>query len=731
MSFWKWFFAGGLSVLFFFFDGNLPVILAATQGSVQARPQDKISKASAASIDEVVVEAAKADSDSTFLPDVQGARINAGKKSSNIPLDEKPTVTNNNYRQTFSQTSGLLVSEESTPLVSFGYRGLNPDRAQFMQVLQDGIPITADMFGYPEAYYTPPLGSVERIEFLRGGSALLYGPQPGGALNYVTRKPVTDKKIQLSSENVFGSDNYFSTYESLSGMLGPVGYHAYFHEREGDGFRRANSDYEVISSGLKVTLNQTSDSRLTLNYDEYHEEHGEPGGLSLTAAANPTYSQDRNSVTREFDRFTLERYAGSLIYEKDFDDAKFEGKVYGGHYRRWSKRQRGGGFGTVPTGSTANSNDIQEQDFYNLGFEPRLRKDYDLFGETHTLTVGTHNFFSTSPRVEQRGASPVDETGALQKHAVRDLWYLSVFIENLFKWGKLSVVPAVRVENIWQRVEERTNVTKTTAPLADSKDFDSIPLFGLGLVYEIVRGIEAYANFSESYRPKVFTDFVPTGTNQVVNSDLNPGHGVQYDFGLRGKPVSFIHWDIDYFLLYFTDQTGTVGDSIQNVGDLRNQGMEFTLDVDVIGAMDAWKKTEYVKQYGSLSPFTTLTVLDGVFIGGPSDNLRPQYAPKYNFRTGFNYNWRERFKIYFSGLFVGDHFADDAQTANRIVPSYKVWDLTGEVNLVQNAKGLYDLLLFGGINNIFNEMYYARITSGGIDPAAPRNLYGGVKIKLG
>ena len=119
--------------------------------------------------EEVVIEA-EAESDESvqgpFLPAVQGTHINSGKKSSVIDLDEFPRITNNNYRQALAKTPGLFVSEETTPLVSIGYRGLNPDRVQFTQVLKDGIPIHADQFGYPEAYYTPPLDTVDRIEFL-------------------------------------------------------------------------------------------------------------------------------------------------------------------------------------------------------------------------------------------------------------------------------------------------------------------------------------------------------------------------------------------------------------------------------------------------------------------------------------------------------------------------------------------------------------------------------------
>ena len=124
---------------------------------------------------EVIVQA-ESESDEIvqgrFLPPVQGPRILAGKKQSVIDLDEVPRIINNNYRQALSKTPGLLLSEETTPLFSVGYRGLDPSRGQFLQVLKDGIPIHADQLGYPEAYYTPPLDTVDRIEFIRGGAAL-------------------------------------------------------------------------------------------------------------------------------------------------------------------------------------------------------------------------------------------------------------------------------------------------------------------------------------------------------------------------------------------------------------------------------------------------------------------------------------------------------------------------------------------------------------------------------
>jgi Fe(3+) dicitrate transport protein len=702
-----------------------------TQEQVQTE-QSGPKEEGAETLKEVKVTAAKADEESPFMPDVQGTKIYAGKKTTVMPLNALPPITNNNYREALIKMPGLLLSEETTPLLSLGYRGLNPDRAQFMQVMKDGIPIQADMFGYPEAYYTPPFQTVEKLEFIRGGSALMYGPQPGGALNYVTKKPVIDKKFMAHSENVFGTDHYFSTYEAITGTIGPVGYLGYFHERQGDGFRKDNSDFEVISGGFKTIINQTGNSRLTLNYEEYHEEHGEPGGLSLTATTNPTYEQDRDFNTRQFDRFRLERYYGSLTFEKEFSEkAQFDFRLYGGHYRRYSKRQRGGGFGTVPTGPAASTNDIQEQDFYNLGFEPRLRHNYELLWGSHTLTLGTHTFFSHSPREEQRGSSPAADSGLLRKRSNRDLWYFSVFLENLFRWWRFGITPGVRLEHIWQRIEEKVNLDKTTAPLGDANEFDFVPLFGLGLTFDIFKTIQTYVNLSQSYRPKIFSDTVPLGVNQVINGDLDPGHGRQYDFGLRGNPAPFISWDTSFFILEFQNQTGTVGDTIQNVGDMTNVGWELATEIDVLGLWDFLSKTKNGEKLGSLSPFVNLTLLDAEFKEGPTNGRQPAYAPQYILRLGIIYRWRDRVKISLLSTFVDDHFADDANTLNRKIPSYKVWDLTGEINLLKNIYNRFDLSIFGGINNLFDENYYARITSAGIDPAYERNIYGGFKVNLG
>ncbi|MDQ3626216.1 MAG: TonB-dependent receptor [Verrucomicrobiota bacterium] len=703
-------------------------------------------------LSEVVVEAeAEAEGEERvqgpFLPPVQGTRINAGKKTSVIDLDELPRITNNNYRQALAQTPGLFLSEETSPLISIGYRGLNPHRAQFTQVLKDGIPIHADQFGYPEAYYSPPLDTVDRIEFLRGGAALMYGPQPGGALNYITHRPRLDRPFSFGTTNTFGSDNYFSNFTYVDGTSGRLGYYGYYNHRESDGFRTSNSAFNLNAGNVKLVLDATSDSRWILSLEAYEEQHGEPGGLTFATGTNAVnYLENRHAASRLYDLFELERYFASLAWEKDFTETtKLTMTAWGGYYSRYSSRQRGGGFGTRPTGAAANTTSNEHQEFYTQGFEARLRHDYDLFGGTHTIAGGFQAYHTDSPREDRRGQTFNDRDGLLRNDSDREVWYLPLFVENRFKFGPLSITPGVRLENIWQGITENVNVDKAAArtPLADEDDYEFVPLFGIGVAYEMASATELYGNVSQSYRPKVFTQAVPTGGTTLVPEDLRESTAWQYEIGFRGRPQPWVSWDVSGFLLDFDDQIGTVAlpggrSTLGNVGGAHHYGIEASGELDVLGLLTSSRRTltpatpgkgmaepaaEAASPYGSLSLYGNITLLDAEFVSGPRKGNTPAYAPDYLLRTGAIYRWGDRVEIAMLGTIVDQSFSDDGNRPDRAVPAYVVWDLTAEVKVYKDIVSVN-----AGINNLFNEDYYARVRDDGIDPAPRRNYYGGVSL---
>ena len=668
---------------------------------------------------DAMVVTAESESDETnqqgWLPAVSGAAIFSGKKTAVIDLDAQARNIGNNYRQALSQTPGLVLSEESTPLVSIGYRGLPPNRAQFSQILRDGIPIHADQIGYPEAYYTPPLDTVDRIEFIHGGAALQFGPQPGGALNFITHRPRTDKPFSLRTQHVGGSDNLYSTFTSSDGTVGKLGYYLYFNHRQSDGFRSANSDYNLNNGSIKLLYALDNGGKIIFNADTYDEDHGEPGGLTVA-----DFNAGSLKATRQFDKFSLDRDSVSVTYEiEPTPDSFFTSTAWWSDYTRYSHRQRttlGSTFGTVPND---NSSSIEDQNFNTLGLDSRYRLNWGNDSQ-HTFSTGVQIYHVDSPRTDSRGATADASSGTVRNDSDREVLYLPVFVENKFTFGNFSITPGLRLENIQQEVTENVNVDKGV--LASKDETSHILLGGLGLEYATDERSAIYGNVSQGYRPQIFTQAVPLGVGQVVNNDLEEGESIEYEIGYRTRPQDWLTLDASVFLLSFKDQIGSVTTAgitnFQNVGDAIHKGIDLSVTTDLLDLFTG------ADTYGTLDWYVNATFLNAEFTGGPNDGKTPQYAPNSIIRTGLNYSYDEKLKISFGGTFLDNHFGDDNNTADFAVPAYMVWDLTAEYKIHENVR------LLAGINNLFDEKYFSRVTSGGIDPANGRNYYIGASFEF-
>jgi Fe(3+) dicitrate transport protein len=706
------------------------------------------------------------------LPEVEGTRINSGKKTSFVKPDEFPTIANNNYREVFATTPGLLVSEEpSSPIINIGYRGLDSQRSELMQVLKDGVSIKNEQFGFPETHYTPILDAVERIEFIRAGAALQFGPQPGGALNFVMKMPRRDTTFHFETKNAFGTDELFTSYTAIDGTIGQFGYYAYYDHRQRDGFR-ANSDYDLNNGSAKLVYDVDSTSRFVLTLDGYEEEHGEPGGLRRAGDPNGDpprsvfYEDDRNATTRFFDRFRLERYYAVLEYQKFFSEqTQLDIKAFGGYLSRYSQRQRGGGIGQLPVpdpqpGTTSSTNSIQLREAWTEGAELRLRHDYALAGGTSTFTGGFYLYHAEVDRNDQRGQTPDASSGILRNLNTGETFDAAIFAENRFHFGRLSITPGMRLEFLQQSLDEDFNLAKqTTNPpvaLASKSDDFFVPLFSLGLGYVLVEGqqpvtttakdpkdpknptttttmvagglprLEMYGTVAQAYRPITYGELVPTSANGVVSGDLKEGNSLQFELGLRGKPLPYLSFDMSGFYYTFDDQVGEIElpnnqISTANVGDARYGGFEAAAELDILGMINGGAESPY----GQLNLYGNITWLDAEFTSGPNSGLTPAYAPEYQFKVGGIYRWKDTVKVGLIGTIVDDHYANANNTYQFFVPGYTVWDLTAEVNFCKGRVGV-----FAGINNVFGEDFWAEVRDEGILPAYGRNYYGGVSIKF-
>ncbi len=93
-----------------------PSVIESTTAPTQTKTLDTITVYGESENDSVV--------QNPFMLPVEGTKIFAGKRATVIDLDSQPKIQANNYRQALALTPGLLFSEESSPLVSLGYRGI-------------------------------------------------------------------------------------------------------------------------------------------------------------------------------------------------------------------------------------------------------------------------------------------------------------------------------------------------------------------------------------------------------------------------------------------------------------------------------------------------------------------------------------------------------------------------------------------------------------------------------
>lgn len=718
---------------------NLLCMLVVTAAPWSARAQAPAEARPPVKLGEVPVTE-QAEKTTRFLAPVEGQKLLEGKKVTSTVLQEDlPAVTQSNPRQLLSRTPGLLVSEVSNgSWSSFSYRGLGePHESWNLLLLKDGLPVSPDQFSYPAAYYTPPSESVERIDFYRGGASLLFGPQPGGALDYVTRPPSL-KPVAGRAKLTSGSFGQLTAYAAVSGTAGRIGYLVDFnHFRFFEGPRSANSDGQTFSGNLLLTIDAQKATRYFLRFDGFGGDFGEPGGLTVER-----FKQDVRAVSTPFDRFRPQRYVGSLVVQHDFSArTSLEATAFGGAYDRTSRRQASSRFGELA--NPANVSLVQSQQFALGGVQARLRHDYTLGEQTQTLTAGLAGFLTSAPVSVRKGDSPTDDVGRAGEltRADRATRALSLFAENAFRLGKWSIVPGLRFDLLSQAVAEAVDLLPGSAQggppgapngeLGARQSLAPVLLPGLGVKFQALEELELYANVSRSYKPLLFNDGVTFQAGINVAPVFAPTFAWSGELGARGQVGQHLVYDASLFYVNLENTVGLLGNDTggatrTNVGRMINFGGDASAEFDVLGF--ARRGSDEPSAYGKLVLFANAQLLSARFFSGPLEGLRPQYAPPYLVRAGVSYRWRELAKVMLLSTLLGPHSGVDNAKPLFDIPAYQVVDLTAELRFAGGR-----LSFLGGINNLFDARYFARIRpggGGGVDPGLPRNLYLGLSSEL-
>lgn len=658
---------------------------------------------------------------SGYWEENKGTQIFSGKKNTVTDLNLIPKLQTNNYRQATSQTPGLLISEiPNESLAAITYRGLgDPHEAYNVLLLQDGIPVAADMFGYPAHYYSPALPMMDKFQFIRGGAALHYGPQPGGVVNYISTPLRKNQTLSGRVGVTGGSYNLLTTNNAVYGSSGDHAYGIEYYRRQGDGPQRTNSDFFADYVQIRDHIFKEKNT-FKLGFNGYNSDHGETGGFSKTTGSGKNvFGDDLGKASKEHDRLKVHRAQLNLGVDHRIDDSSIlEATIWGTAYNRYSKRQDKGTAATFGGFYNGTTNQIVDQRYFGYNGQIRYLKDYSAFGNEHTFSAGYLYYNLISPFVQKTGARPDANNGTVTRRTDRSTHTNSYFAENRFSFGKFMVTPGIRLENIHQTVDERVS----TGALREKDKTDNVPLLGLGLSYHISDDSQLYANVSEAYKPLTWSDAIPTSPTETVDGDIEAAKTLNSEIGMRGQTEKF-NWDVSAFFIRYENKIAKVGTVYQNSGAGTHKGIDAATEFKLSNLI------QELRPFGDFNFYANVSLLDARYTRGALEDKTPQYAPKTMTRLGLIYNKENKIKIALMSVMVSRHYANDSNgngtNANDFeIPSYTVFDLTADWTISENW------LVSTGINNLLDKEYYSRVRTDGVAWALDRNFYAGVTYKF-
>lgn len=686
------------------------------------------------------------------LPEVSELTINATKKNEVIVLNRlDANLAMNNTRQIFSRTPGIQVWESDGSGIQIGVaaRGLNPNRSWEFNVRMNGYDITPDPMGYPEAYFTPPLEAVERVELVRGAASLAWGSQFGGLMNFVMRKPDAAKRFTFESQNTFGNNNLFSTFNYVGGTEGRTTYTVFYQKRRGDGWRE-NGFFDTDHAHAEVSYAFSKKFRLGAEVTYMNYTSQQPGGLtdSLFAANSQQSLRARNW-------FSAPWIVPTLTADYVFDEnTRLSAKVFG----TIGDRNSIGYVGAITTKDPLSNRQI-DRDFYrNIGSEVRFLHNFKWLGQMQTFSSGVR-YYNGNMQRQQLGKGSIgnDYDMNLQDALFpRDLTFnnqnTAAFIEQLFRVNeKLLFTAGARFEHIGTSGEGRFNIVNgqqiNLTPLSRSRNF---VLLGAGAEYHITKQSEIYTNFSQAYRPVLFSDLVPPATTDVIDENLKDAVGFNYDLGYRGKVANWLNFDIDYFYLNYDNRIGTITKANENgtryqfrtnLGRSVSQGFEGYVELDPLALSGVNTMFGSLSLFAAMSfidakyvDFQTTSVVNGQIVVGNLKDKQVENAPRYIHRFGVTYR-NKGFSATWQLNSVGAAYADasNTETPNAAattgkIPAYRVQDLSAGFHFLRHYN------LKAGVNNLTDSRYFTRRAGGypgpGLLPADGRTWYISAGLKF-
>lgn len=564
------------------------------------------------------------------------------------------------------------------------------------------------------------LANVERVEVLKGPSAMLYGRiDPGGMISVVTKRPLATPYYSIQQQ--FGSYDLYRTTVDATGPItdnGELAYRFNLSYLDAGSYRDAvNRDRVFLDPSL--SWRPTEDTEFNLSF-EYRSENvpydsglpalnGRVIDVPISRNLNQPMRQDhiesklvdfnwshrfgehwkiqngvvaqlvdyefRELPTAEFQtRFSLEDpFLRRGLYFEDF--SRDMHTVYlnlTGEFETWGIRHK------VLLGGDYYDKETNSKGFAAFAGTDEQRERFFTF-------VNVFDRSTLKPPIDLAAAENLRKTAPNDFGFLEESWYGLYFQDQITLWEKLHILGGGRHD--WTRVKNAFS----SQPIQDSDiNIVNTEFFSprVGIVYQPWSWLSIYGNFVESFG-------LNNGRSEN-NQPLDPETATNYEAGIKtewfgGKLVSNLAY---YHLTKENILTRKAVDVpiLSTIGKARSQGIE----LDIAGEV-----------YDGLSLIATYAYTDARITknndGNEGNRLPnvPEHAASFWGKYTFQQSELQGLSLG-TGVYLAS--ARQADTGNTVtLPGYVRWDAYAAYTFSIGATRLTTQL---NVNNILDKRYF-------------------------
>ena len=317
-----------------------------------------------------------------------------------------------------------------------------------------------------------------------------------------------------------------------------------------------------------------------------------------------------------------------------------------------------------------------------------------------------------------------------QSNRIGDARAWAFFVQDEISWGRLTLTPGVRYENI--------DLVRTDYSTSDPDRSEGPTRVRENHVEVVIPGVGARYEFNEniSFVGGVFRGFGPPGPGSNEFTDAE--ESVNYELGLRVRgefaEIQATAFFNDYRNLLGIDTLSSGG---TGEGDFFNGGEAFVHGLELSGSADLGAVTNSNFSIPLSFAYTgTSAVFDNTFEsdyqpwGSVQKGDSIPYIPSSQFHASLAFG-RARWRLRADTTYVGRMRTQAGQgpiDPFQATDSYLTLALTGEYDFRQERS---HSTLFVSVRNLTDEKYIVARRPAGARPGLPRTLMAGIRFSFG